>query len=199
MIVCLLAVNDVLAEEDRPSLQPGRIATTIGDMPGPVTDVRAGILRRRYHKRFGGEELPVPIEAIAEDVCGLAVEEIPDLDVSGMLIPAERHIYLNGTEPPERRRFTLAHEVGHWVCQCLEGTEAPVYCRAEEVGLGPAVKALEREANVFAAELLMPEPAVRVVWDELRDVDAVAKCLDVSSSAVGWRLFNLGMTSERPE
>ena len=63
----------------------------------------------------------MPVDAIAEDLCGLVVEEVRDLDVSGMLIPAERRVYLNAVESPRRRRFTLAHELGHWVCQYLEG------------------------------------------------------------------------------
>jgi hypothetical protein len=126
---------------------------------GPVTDPRAHELRRRYGELFGGGLLPVPVEAIAEDYLGLAVGEAKLDGVSGLLYPAERAVFLNAEEPATRRRFTLAHELGHWVCQCLEGTEAPVYCRAEEVGLDPSVKALEREANVFAAELLMPEPS----------------------------------------
>ncbi len=46
-------------------------------------DVRAGALRRRYQERFSAEGLPVPVESIAEDLCALAVDELPDLDVSG--------------------------------------------------------------------------------------------------------------------
>ena len=160
-------------------------------MPGPVTDVRAGVLRQRYHERFGGPELPVPVEAIAEDLCGLAVEEVADLDVSGLLIPAERRVYVNGAEPAQRRRFTLAHELGHWICQCLEGTAAPIYCRAAEIGLAPSVKALEREANVFAAELLMPEPAVRSAWTG--GPDACAERFGVSVEAMRWRLYSFGL------
>ena len=64
-----------------------------------------------------------------------------------MLIPPERRIYLNGSESPERRLFTLAHELGHWICQCLEGTGATVYCRVADVGLNSPAKALEREAK----------------------------------------------------
>lgn len=180
-----------LAREDRAPLQPGPIRTTIGDMPGPVTDVRAGLLRRRYHDRFGGPELPVPVEAITEDLCGLAVEEVIDLDVSGLLLPAERRVCINGGEPPQRRRFTLAHELGHWICQCLDGTAAPVYCRSEQVGLDPAVKVLEREANVFAAELLMPEADVRAAWNG--DADECAERFGVSSEAMQWRLYSFGL------
>lgn len=167
-------------------------------MPGPVSDARAGALRQRYHAQFGGAELPVPVEAIVEDLCGLGVEEVANLDVSGMLIPTERRIFLNGTESPQRRRFTLAHELGHWICQCLEGTAAPVYCRTEEVGLEPAVKVLEREANVFAAELLMPEASVRKTWKNSWDIDRCATLLGVSGEAAHWRLFSFGLVAEPP-
>ena len=43
-------------------------------MPGTVVDARAYDLRDRYHARFGGALLPVPVESIAEDLLGLAVE-----------------------------------------------------------------------------------------------------------------------------
>jgi Zn-dependent peptidase ImmA (M78 family) len=165
-------------------------------MPGPVTDVRAGVLRRRYHQRFGGVEVPVPVTAIAEDLCGLSIEEDVPLAVSGMLIPAERRIYLNASEAPERRRFTLAHELGHWVCQCLQGLTASRYCRADEVGLDATAKALEREANVFAAELLMPREAVRAAWTG--SALACANMFGVSEEAMHWRVYNLGIVEHQP-
>jgi hypothetical protein len=168
---------------------------TIEEMPGPVTDVRAGVVRRRYQQRFGGTEVPVPVEAIAEDLCGLVVEESPGLEVSGMLIPGERRVFLNSNEPLERRRFTLAHELGHWICQCLEGKTAPRYCRASDVGLDPSAKAIEREANVFAAELLMPEAEVREAFSL---GSPLAVYFGVSDEAMSWRLYNLGLVNERP-
>lgn len=157
---------------------------------GPVTDPRAYRLRERYHAHFGGAELPVPVERIAEDLLGLAVTERDGLAVSGMLLPAEREIYVNAEEIPARRRFTLAHEVGHWVCQCLEGRGAPVMCRAEDVSEN-ADRTLEREANVFAAELLMPESAVRAAW--ATDLDACAEYFGVSGEAMRWRLYSFGL------
>ena len=163
-------------------------------MGGPVNDPRAYALRERYHAHFGGDELPVPVERIAEDLLGLAVSERDDLAVSGMLLPAEREIYVNAEDVPTRRRFTLAHEVGHWVCQCLEGKGAPVMCRAEDVSES-ADRTLEREANVFAAELLMPEPAVRA---EFTGGGEIAERFGVSSEAMAWRLYNLGLVEESP-
>jgi Zn-dependent peptidase ImmA (M78 family) len=162
----------------------------------PYTEPRAHALRDRYHALFQAPELPVPVEAIAEDLLGLHVEEAPLDGISGLLYPAVREIVLNADEPPVRRRFTLAHELGHWICQCLEGTEKPVFCRVEEVGADPAAKKLERQANIFAAELLMPEPAVRAAWGGALDV--TARLLEVSEEAIAWRLYNLGLTGERP-
>jgi Zn-dependent peptidase ImmA (M78 family) len=166
-------------------------------LAGPVRDPRAAALLRRYHERFGGSlQPPVPIEAIAEDLLGLSVAESESLDVSGMLLPAEREVWLNATESSERRRFTLAHEVGHWVCQVLEGRGAQVMCRADEVGVEEG-RALEREANVFAAELLMPEELVRRAWQD--DADSAAVRFGVSGEAMGWRLYNVGLVAERPK
>lgn len=170
-------------------------------MPGPVTDPRADALRRRYHSLFGGSDLPVPVDSIAEDLLGLSVGE-DNLEVSGLLLPAQREIWLNVREAREssgRRRFTLAHELGHWVCQCLEGRLAPMYCRSDEVGPpNGETRQLEREANVFAAELLMPERLVRKTYGALGRLQDVADVFQVSADAMAWRLYNLGERQERP-
>lgn len=165
-------------------------------MPGPVTDDRAHELRRRYLDAFGGDQLPVPVAAIAEDLLGLDIDELELDGVSGMLVPAERRVYVNASDIAQRRRFTLAHEVGHWVCQCVDGRGAPLMCRAEEVSLDPAVKALEREANVFAAELLMPEEAVRSAW--AGSIPESAERFGVSEEAMHWRLYNFRLVTEPP-
>jgi Zn-dependent peptidase ImmA (M78 family) len=151
-------------------------------------DPRAGALRARYHERFGGEELPVPVESIAEDLLGLELHEVELAGISGMLVPAARTIYVNAEDPAPRRRFTLAHELGHWVCQCLEGRGVPVMCRVRDL---PAEtdRALEREANIFSAELLMPEPAIR----EHATDEGGAELFGVSQLAFQWRLYSFDL------
>jgi IrrE N-terminal-like domain len=119
-------------------------------MPGPVTDPRAHALRARYHKLFVVNELPVPVESIAEDLLGLAIHEGELGGVSGVLYPDERRIEVNASDIRARKRFTIAHELGHWVCQCLEGRGQKVMCRAKDVS-PDADRALEREANLFGA------------------------------------------------
>ncbi len=163
---------------------------------GPVIDPRADALRARYLAQFGGVDIPVPIEAIAEDLLGLRVTEDADLDCSGVLLPTHREILLNrreARESPGRRQFTLAHELGHWVCQVLEGHTAPIYCRAEDVGLRNRRHPIEREANVFAAELLMPESLVRKRFGPDSRISSMATDFGVSVEAMHWRLYNFGL------
>ena len=168
-----------------------------GRPASPYRDPRADELRARYHELYAADDLPVPVEAIAEDLLGLYVEEV-DLDgVSGLLYPAERLIQVNANDVPARRRFTLAHEVGHWVCQVQEGRGAPLMCRAEDVA-PDTDRTLEREANIFAAELLMPEPDVRSFYLAYSDPDAAASRFSVSAEAMRWRLFSFDLISEAP-
>jgi Zn-dependent peptidase ImmA (M78 family) len=131
------------------------------------------------------------VESIAEDLLGLAVERQQLGEVSGMLLPAERRILVNESEGEARQRFTVAHELGHWVCQCVGRPSAqPVYCRAEDVGADPEARLREREANIFAANLVMPEEAVRAAGGENR--------FGVSDEALAWRLYNLGLRTNPP-
>ena len=160
-----------------------------------IADPRADALRAEYHALFADDaELPVRVESIAEDLLGLRVVEEP-LDVSGLLYPSRRVVVLNVDESSVRRRFTLAYEIGHWVCQCLEGSEAPVFCRQQDLAAGTD-RALEREANIFAADLLMPADAVAVLHGAGRQ--DVAERLAVSGPALGWRLYNLGLVAGKP-
>jgi Zn-dependent peptidase ImmA (M78 family) len=141
------------------------------------------------------------VESIAEDLLGLRIEQAKDLgDVSGMLLPAERLIVvkaaeaMSGETPTRRQGYTVVHELGHWSCYALEARfPAARYCRAADL-----IELAEREANVFAAELLMPEAALRTGWEELGSADALAARFDVSLSAMRWRLFRFGLVREPP-
>jgi Zn-dependent peptidase ImmA (M78 family) len=163
------------------------------------------MLRAGYLAAFGGDEIPVAVEAIAEDLLGLRIEQSDELgDCSGMLLPAERLIFVNANErmagdtPIQRQRFTIAHELGHWVCHAAGAAQPqPTYCRERDLS-EDADRALEREANVFAAELLMPEPAVRGAWSDLKDVAACADRFGVSPTAMQWRLYAFGLVEEKP-
>ena len=172
--------------------------------PTRYTDPRAHALRERYLATYGGAEIPVPVESIAEDLLGLRIEEDELGECSGMLIPAKRLIVVNASEamsgdtPTRRHRFTIAHELGHWICHAKGATDqAATYCRAKDLSQN-ANRALEREANVFGAELLMPEAAVREAWTALADAAEIASTFHVSAMAAQWRLYSFGLVDSGP-
>jgi hypothetical protein len=170
-------------------------------VPTRYTDPRAHDLRAEYLATFGGAEIPVPVESIAEDWLGLRIEEADLGDCSGMLIPSERLIRVNASEamsgdtPTRRIRFTIAHELGHWICHARGLDDAPTYCRSQDLA-EDADRALEREANVFGAELLMPEAAVREAWAAFPDAQGLAGRFGVSALAAQWRLYSFGLASK---
>lgn len=61
-----------------------------------------------------------------------------------------------------------------------------------------ADRKLEREANDFAPEPLMPESALREALEDLGEMDACASHFAVARMAMHWRLDRFGLTS-RPE
>jgi hypothetical protein len=97
-------------------------------------------------------------------------------------------IVLNGAGDSGRRRFTIAHEIGHFVLH-------PERCRPERGGLvNEAGRRDEREADAFAAELLMPEHLVReAVAQHGPDVGRLAHRFQVSRQAMQTRLRHLGL------
>lgn len=169
----------------------------------------------RLPPTVGGASRVIPLERLVAEL-GLIPRELPtltrgsaasfltnqlrqDVELSGPdAEPLSGYLYItlddgeilvNRDEPIARRRFTVAHELGHYLLHAVPALEAgatvfsevqPVSSRAEtdaesgelgelgevRVGDGGAISDAdphrwEIEANRFAAELLMPEALCR--------------------------------------
>jgi Zn-dependent peptidase ImmA (M78 family)/transcriptional regulator with XRE-family HTH domain len=99
---------------------------------------------------------------------------------------------VNGTTEPGRRRFSLAHELGHHLV-------GDAYEPEPRMGTADA----ERMFNVFAAYFLMPRSAVQSTWNEFSGTSsrfaaiAVAVRFRVSWTAACNQLRNLGLIDGR--
>ena len=109
-------------------------------------------------------------------------------DVSGAFDRKKREIYLNSTDPKTRKKFTLAHELGHYFLH--DGVEQDVMFR-ERAASGHKDQ-LEKEADSFAAELLMPESVIRLYWTVAEGIQQLADIFGVSYVAMSNRLRGLG-------
>lgn len=157
---------------------------------------------------WDGETLPVPIEEIADSHVGFLVRDVADLrdapgapqveeghTLSGLMLPALGEIWVNAGEArqwPPRRRFTIAHELGHWSLH--RDAERAVYCRSTsidpvEADSRPSIPPAEEQANAFAAALLMPARLVQEHYVRLsRDFFQLCDAFGASGAAMGRRL-----------
>ncbi|MHB8695014.1 MAG: ImmA/IrrE family metallo-endopeptidase [Solirubrobacteraceae bacterium] len=188
----------------------------------PTTDpaTAAQALLREFEDRYGASNVPpVPVERIANSMLGLLIEEHDDIrslpnapkdqgHLSGMLDarPTEMTIWVDATEArrsPQRRRFTIAHEIGHlrlhvppagdvFADRAEDIRELPL--NGDSTVALPPLKQREDEADRFARELLMPE---LLVIEHARDtgfnLPALAERFDLSVPAIRLRLRLLGV------
>jgi hypothetical protein len=101
---------------------------------------------------------------------------------------AEWGIFYNGSAGPERIRFTIAHELGHLILHRAQ--QIRVECDKGGVTSGQFDdRNIEREANEFASNLLMPIDVLRRLLGDQRKVTLhllsdVARTFQVSFEAL---------------
>ena len=142
--------------------------------------------------------LPVNPVKIAAAI-GVLVRNNDSMPESGIieLTDSGPVITYNGSEIAERKRFTIAHEIGHFVLGHLK-PGSPKFREYRDLSSNFSSRSAnpqEREANTFAAQLLMPAKTVKFVVAEkkITDVDELAKVFGVSQVAMKYRLSNIGL------
>jgi Zn-dependent peptidase ImmA (M78 family) len=143
-------------------------------------------------------ELPVDPVRIAKKL-GLEVLDAPlKQDASGALVKREKEtdptIFLNAKDSRTRKRFTCAHELGHYILRSKEPTPQYEYVDYRDQTSSTGTIEEERYANSFAASLLMPEVAVRALREEGLSQLRLAKKFGVSPEAMAIRLDNLRLS-----
>ena len=121
-------------------------------------------------------------------------------------------IGVNQNHHPNRRRFTIAHEIGHFSLHNHQGfhfdSENKSYLlKLRKTNDDNLNRKEEREANIFAAELLMPRKFVEADMLEYKNADLLfgnelprlARKYQVSVRAFTYRLMNLGFIDSNVE
>lgn len=179
---------------------------------------------RRFLKRADSQVIPVPVEQLAA-VAGAQVRHAAfDDDLSGLLYREQTDdgdiiatiIGVNSAHPPRRRRFSIAHEIGHLELGHLEKTEFETLhidrkfaCLPRNGRSAQGRDTLEIDANAFAAALLMPAKALREDFKKFQSdsiecfdyeddelAQALAKRYNVSLQAMIIRLTRLGLIED---
>lgn len=138
---------------------------------------------------------------------GMAVNnaKFSDESMAGMIARRGDNITLlvNQSDPPYRKRFTIAHELGHHFLHLLkdgefvDGEENLFRQPKGDPSKWTPEQSREYQANMFAAGLLMPDDAVQKEWEESKSLDQMARRFNVSEQAMGIRLDQLGLLDEQ--
>lgn len=142
------------------------------------------------------DNIPVPILEIAQKL-NLKVFNTNSLkEKESGLIRVEDNayvIYVNESHSSKRKRFTIAHEIIHFLLHkdfidesYITPSKQPIMS-AENINLTVDEQQREVEANKFAAKLLMPEEQFKKVWMESDSIEAVSNIFQVSVSAAAIR------------
>ena len=161
------------------------------DEPALLTSVESFIKEGHKHGLYKGDNLDMfGLIGIIPDI---KIEYIPlGSSISGSLSRKGNNwiIMVNSLHHPNRQKFTLAHELAHYV---LHKNESDIFTDTVFFR-GGINNSIEKTANQFASELLMPQKRVNdlIVNENIRSVSELAARFGVSSSAMLYRVKDLG-------
>jgi Zn-dependent peptidase ImmA (M78 family) len=151
--------------------------------------------------------VPVAIEVVAHRLDLTTAAAALGDEVSGMLVMEGTRgaIGYNATHAPVRQRFTIAHEIAHFLLHAKKGNKSQLFIdrsvtfrRDENSAMGDDRH--EVEANQFGAALLMPRELVQLEikkhnldLDDEEAISFLAKRFQVSTAAMTNRLMNLAL------
>lgn len=142
---------------------------------------------------------PIKVVALAKAL-GLSIYDatFDRKDVAGMIKAKQKKIYICKTDNAKRQRFSIAHEIGHYVLHYRSeykfDENKHISFRDSLSTLGFSIK--EIEANFFASCLLMPQDEVLRLYNNDYSVMDMSNYFLVSQTAMGHRLSFLGLSNE---
>jgi Zn-dependent peptidase ImmA (M78 family) len=180
------------------------------------TSALATFLREHHGFDMLASALPIDVDKIA-NLLGIQVSESPNpqqQDTIGKITLCEEKPALVWINPSEnayapRRRFTLAHEIGHFCMHRSTDRHEFIDDKRSMNRSESYWNRFESEANRFAANLLMPKELVETVGRKVIDtyktehgvtkmplgqfIEIMARRFGVSSPAMEYRLNSLGI------
>ena len=145
-------------------------------------------LLKRFKKKFGRHiDYEVPIIDIAEYL-GFQVTCLDSMSDhhSAIIYPDGRLIGLNKSHHPHRQRFSLGHELGHYLLKHPPEFELP----PEEA------KICNREADEFSGELLVPLESLKRALNTTNTISELAHLFNVSQEVLTIRILNQNLLKE---
>jgi Zn-dependent peptidase ImmA (M78 family) len=129
-----------------------------------------------------------PQEIVLENIAmakGIVVLDAPIEGAESRLVRKGSHGVIRvraSLQDPGRRRFTIAHEIGHW--QLHRGLSPLSLCTADDISSG-AGGDHEIEANAFAGSLLMPTQLIKALcWEATPSLEIICQIAQTFRTSV---------------
>ncbi len=162
---------------------------------------------KEFFNKHNVHTLPVDIVRICNSEGFKVFEEYLPHGISGYIVTDKENIekyetnkviIVNLADNPRRRRFTIAHELAHYALHKKENED--LYAHRDS----GQNNSIEREADIFASNILMPEELLRdeisklesTVFGKLslsQKISCIADAFAVSESAAAIRLKELAL------
>jgi Zn-dependent peptidase ImmA (M78 family) len=149
---------------------------------------------------------PIDVELIGSLLFDLAVQRVADLKVgskayAAVLTAPAQLIAVEAHDHEHRQRFSVAHEIGHFTLHFMKDPRLKLFaCSDADMqvqAVSPGLHAKrEWEANLFAAELLMPAEQVQVMFRVVKgSLFKLSRHFKVSPQAMEIRLKSLELAA----
>lgn len=150
-----------------------------------------------------GDVFPRNIVAICNEL-GITVQETGQFNdkICGMIFKEDDNYFIlvNKYHSIGRKSFTIAHELGHYFLHkdlLDENSQLVSFIKSNDkdcpaLARGLDYNCIEKEANVFAANILMPEKQFKEQCECANSIEEVANYFGVSVQAATIRANELG-------
>ncbi|MBF9143749.1 ImmA/IrrE family metallo-endopeptidase [Hymenobacter properus] len=171
----------------------------------PNTMVNKAEIERKVDEILRNNEAnSIPVDPVTlANRLGIKIHnaEFSDGSLSGMISKRGDNIMIlvNRQDSDTRKRFTIAHELGHHFLHLMEedgefvDDTMNLFRQQLPDGEQRSSKRKEVEANKFAAALLMPKRLVKKEFERNNDLTYLAWRFGVSEASMGYRINELGL------
>lgn len=160
-----------------------------------MTEESIRALARRFLKKNNLYSFPVDLRKAAL-ITGAMVfyEKLPK--ISGFVLEGDHPdfpyiIGINSQKPYFHRRFTIAHELGHIFLNHIK--KAKILCEKQNILKDETP--FEREANIFASELLVPTDKLKQIMHYNFSINKLSDFFQVSREVIKYRLSSIDYLS----
>lgn len=160
--------------------------------------LRVGYVRdhaRKLLKENGQDRSPINLQVIVEHL-GFEYVEVDNFpsELSALCVEKGEKLYaaVNCSHHRNRKRFSLAHELGHWVLghtREFDMEQVTIDNPPDPSKMKVKNKDQEAEANEFAGELLVPMKLLKVSFGKTQDIESLAKEYEVSKEVITIRIM----------